>query len=310
MKAAKRLPSNLALRMSGEGHSIAPTFVRELDDLAASHLAVWLAAILPPGPALLWCCERQVAATLAHDGRRPVVLLEQREGAVAEALRLGAPGVRVVNAPAGAAIVDLEMGGFTGLVVSCDRLPDDGGAVLSQLVALSTDDSVICLVADSGIDPSVVAALGRAPSSLEQVVAACSWIGHDSIPPGEELVAGVRQVGDPAGRTPRRHLVVAGLDAGTSASSVLLGDDQGLAAWQSGLTQMTETVVGLDHLVGEQHAQRITSLERSLADAEKGRAAAEQSTAVLAAHIELIHRSTSWRITRPLRSLRDLVAKG
>jgi hypothetical protein len=298
--------------MSGEGQSIAPTFVRELDDLAASHLAVWLAAVLPPGPALLWCCERHVAATLAHEGRRPVVLLEQREGAVAEALRLGVPGVRVVHAPASTEIdlTDLEMGGFTGVVVSCDRLPDDGGAVLSQLVALGTDDSVICLVADDGIDPSVVAALGRASIALEQVVAACSWIGPGSIPPGEELVARVRQVGDPAGRTPRRHLVVGGPGAGAGAPSVLLGDDQGLAAWQSGLMQMTETVVRLDHLVGDEHAQRIAALERSLADANERRGDAERTAAALAAHIELIHRSTSWRITQPLRSLRDLVAKG
>jgi hypothetical protein len=202
------------------------------------------------------------------------------------------------------------MGGFTGVVVSCDRLPDDGGAMLSQLVALGTDDSVICLVADDGIDPSVVAALGRAPIALDQVVAACSWIGHDSVPPSEDLVASVRQVGDPAARTPRRHLVVGGPGAAPGVSSVLLGDDQGLAVWQSGLTQMTDTVVRLDHLVGDQHAQRIAELERSLADANERRADAERSAATLAAHIELIHRSTSWRITQPLRSLRDLVAKG
>lgn len=286
------------------------TFTQELEDLAAGHIALWLAGVLPMGPALLWRGGRHLAGVLAQHMMRDVILLEPEEGATAEAIRHGTPGVRVVHAPLAKDtpdLSDLGMQGFRTLVMRPE--PGELPALLTALLPLTTDDSAVCIVTtppEGAAHADALAAVGRPAIVLRQLVTASSFI---SVTDADAEVT-VDHLGEEPPRVhARRELVLAGAEHCSLRSSVLLGEEHGVESWRAGIDQMVETVTALDRLVLREHAMRVDTLEAELAVAEQRRRDADQTVVALSNHIELIHRSTSWRVTRPLRWFKEMTTR-
>jgi hypothetical protein len=289
-----------------------PTFARELDELAASGLSLWLAAALPTGPTVLWACDRHLAVTLAQDRQRELLLLEPREAAAAAGIRHGSPGLQVRHAPlAGPApdLSDLGMGDFAAAVLDLTAPADEVGgasATVPAVAALVAAEAVVIVVTTAdGTAPAVDAleTLGWTTVVVDAAVAACAHIGLGDAPHH------LRVVGDPSERAPQMRLVVAGRDAGALPSLVVVGSEQGGAAWRSGVDQVSATVTALDAVVDRERAALIAALQAEVARGQVQLAAARQDAAELAAAVDAMHASTSWRLTRPLRMLRDRVGR-
>lgn len=283
-----------------------PTFARELEQLSTSAVALWLAAALPSGPTLLWACEPEIAHVLTQDRGREIVLLEPREDQAEVAMRHGAGGLRVLHVPWGASgpdVSDLGMWDFSAAVVRDGLGSFD--EVLSPVLDLLLPGGAVAVVTEPRHSAAVVDALarrGRYSSAVEVDVAACAHIS-----PGGPAPAQVRIVGD-ANHRDAHHLIVMSRDDLVDLPNVLLvGAEQGLPAWSSGLDQMSETLIELDRLVDAKHAARVAGLEAALAAADARLHEAQRALDDRTAALEAVHRSTSWRITRPLRLAKDLM---
>lgn len=283
-----------------------PTLARELEQLSASALALWLAEALPSGPTLLWACGPEIGHLLAQDQCREVVLLEPREAEAEVAMRRGAGGLRVLHVPVrGAApdLSDLGMRDFSAAVVVDGPGPVDG--VVASILDLLLPDGLLVVVCDPQRAAAVTSALegrGRASAVAAVDLAACARVS-----PGGSTPDDVRFVGD-ASRRDAHHLVVVSGGSQIELPSVLLvGAEQGLPLRARDLDQMSETIVALDRVVDQEHAARLAGLEAALADTQhqlvEARRALDDRTAALAA----VHRSTSWRVTRPIRLMKDLL---
>lgn len=285
-----------------------PTFARELAELMASHRALWLAEALPAGPLLLWAAGRTLAATLCADPRRTVVLLEPSEAAAAAAMRQGAPGLRTVHVADGhAAASDLEemgLSGFVGAVV-VPGSPAELDAVLPLLAQRCLPDSAICIVIapdDAERAAQALREIGRTDAAtLHQRSTACSHIER-ALGSARSTLREARSAGDP-----EVALVASGLRTGAGdAGDVLLGHDVGVSAWRTGVDQMAATVALLDQVVDERNTSRLRELEGALALAQQRSADAQRSAEEWEAQVDLLHRSTSWRLTAPLRRITAL----
>ncbi|MGH9084683.1 MAG: hypothetical protein ACRDYW_04470 [Acidimicrobiales bacterium] len=284
-----------------------PTFARELDDLGNGHLALWLADAMPSGPSLLWGFGRDLAVPLAGDRRRAVVLLTDDEQIAAATIRHGAPGLRVAHVRSESHVPDvsdLDLAGFASIVVNA-RADEPIDALLSTLLGMGAPGCSVCVLAPPASVGEVVRALhalGREVEVLDHEVAACSQITPPSAPDSR---ATLRQLGGGAGRVPDRHLVTAGI--GVATPSVLVGEAQGLAPWKAGVEQMADTVTALDAHVDRATATRVEALEAELGDLRARLETAEGAARDAAQALEAVQRSTSWKVTAPLRSLTSLV---
>jgi hypothetical protein len=295
---ATRAPGNVDRVLQRGAPPVEPTFTHELEALAVGHVALWLADLVPAGPILLWACPRDLAVALAQGRRNEVVLLEPREREAAEGIRRGAAGLRVVHTPLAGGrpdTSDLGLIGFTAVVASLQ--PDgDVDGVLGALLALAAEDSALVVLAPLGASAEVVEALdrlGRDGSVVEHRIAACSFISG-----ADTDTARIERVGADHGRRAAPELVVSGLPGGHPEASVCIGAEQGLRAWLDGVDELAATVTALDDIVTTAHRDRVAELEAQVTDREARLRGAEEALA-------LLHRSTSWRITRPIRVLRD-----
>lgn len=286
-----------------------PTFARELAELMASHRARWLADVLPAGPLVVWGGGRALAATLCADPSRTVVLLEPSEAAASAAMKQGCPGLRTVHvASSHSAGSDLEEMGLRDLVgmVMVPRSPSEIDVVLPLLARHCVPTCAICIVVssdDADHAARSLESLGRQDAvTLFQRSSACSRIE----PAQGSLAPTVRA--DPAEGGPDIALALSGVPAQIcAAGDVLLGHDVGLRTWRAGVDQMAATVALLDQHVDEQTTSRVRQLEGALALEQQRGADAQRSAEEWAAQVDLLHSSTSWRITAPLRRITALV---
>jgi hypothetical protein len=272
-----------------------------------------LAAALPPGPTVLWACDRDLAITLAQDRARELLLLEPREAEASAGIRHGSSGLQVRHTPlAGSApdLSDVGMTGFAAAVIDL-RAPGDAagepGSTVRAVAELVAQEALVVVVAQPEgalLVVDALGALGWATVVIDGALATCSHIGPADAPPE------VRFVGEPSGRVPQVRLVVAGREASALPRLVVIGSEQGRSTWQRGVDQLSATVTALDAVVDRARAERIASLEAEVAHCRSELADTRRSAAELAAALDAVHTSTSWRVTRPLRSLKDRTGRG
>ncbi|MGQ0832704.1 MAG: hypothetical protein ACT4OV_13610 [Microthrixaceae bacterium] len=288
-----------------------PTFARELDALAEAHRAAWLASVLPAGPALTWSVGRAIAAALCTDGSRGVVALEPLEAVAADVMRRGSAGLRVLHAagprPSVPDLAGLGLTGFRSIVVAADDALELA-IVLPQLVAAAEAGCTVCVIdppdpdaavemlADNGLEGAVV--------HVQRVLAA------SHIAPRAQSPAPATVDGDVRDIEAERVLVTCGIaQAERDASSVRLGHPTGTTSWRTGVDQMAASLARIDRTVGDLHAARVVELEAALDVAQHRNDLAQQETAAWAERVELLRRSTSWRVTAPLRRVTDLLRR-
>lgn len=282
------------------------TFARELEDLAQSHRAVWLAAVLPSGPTLVWSGGRALSATLSADPRRPVVLIEPSEADAAAAMGRGAPGLRVVHAPGGSrALPDLPALGlaqFAALVILA-RDEDELRHLVPSLLTLGMDGCALCIVAGVDLEPAIREVVGALAGPIvvhRQRVVAASQIDH---PGAGSFRDEVRQLG--VSSEPQAVLVTVGLDS--AGSSVLLGHDLAASIGGAASAQVVSSAAALDEAADRLHQARVHELEIAVERARVANERARSTIENLTQQIELLHASHSWRATAPLRRITGLL---
>jgi hypothetical protein len=276
-------------------------FAERLADLAAAHRMAWLAQVLPPGPCLVWAGGPSLAAALAGDGSRTVLLLEPTARGAERALAEGAPGVTVRHAPDVASSPALDGAGFASLVVVLAP-DDDPRRLLPPLVERSHQRGAIAVVDRHGrwqAALDVLRGLGRAPDVVHQAVRTASCIAVAD---------------DPVTATPETSLAPDASDAvllvdGLSPDpSVLLGDAAGPPAWTQSADEAVAALRRFDEQVRTEQIARIRELEAALAAADAERAAAQHVADDRGLQIDALLSSTSWRISAPARWASDVVA--
>lgn len=277
-------------------------FADRLSGLAAAHRMTWLAHVLPPGACLLWAGGPSLAAAIAGDGSRTVLLLEPTVRGTERALAEGAPGVVVRHAPHVRSTPAAEPGEFASLVVvptADDHLAD----LLPPLVERLHPRGAIAVVDEHGAWQEAVdllRRLDREPAVVHQAVRAASCIAVTD---------------EPVSATPETALApdtdstVLVLDGLAVAPSVLLGGPAGPPTWTDDATEAVAALRRFDEQVVEERVARIRELETALAAEQAERAAAQHQADDRALQIDALLSSTSWRMSAPARRASDLVAK-
>lgn len=277
-------------------------FADRLAGFADAHRMTWLAQALPPGACLLWAAGPSLAAALAADESRTVLLLEPTARGTERALAEGAPGVIVRHAADGRLAASAEGGAFASLVVvACGD--DDLAELLPSLIEHLHPRGAIAVVDDRGTwqeAVDVLRGLHRAPVVVHQAVRAASCIAVDDQPaPAVPETALAPDDSDSV-------LVVDGLPI---TPSVLLGGAAGPPAWGDDPAEALAALRRFDEQVAEERVARIRELERALASAEAARAAAQHEADDRALQIAALLSSTSWRFSAPARRASDVVAR-
>lgn len=288
--------------MSGTELERPVPFADRLDGLAAAHRMAWLAQVLPPGSCLLWAGGPSLAAAIAADGSRTVLLLEPTARRAERALAEGAPGVIVRHAARVDDTSAADGGGFANLVVVL-RAGDDPAELLPPLVARVHQRGAIAIVDEDGAwqaTVDVLHRLGREPEVLHQIVRSASCIAVTD---------------EPAPATPETSLVpeagcaVLVVDGLPARPAVLLGGPAGPPDWIDDAAESVAALRRFDEEVAEERVARIRGLEAALATARAERAAAEHVAHDRALQIEALLSSTSWRMSAPARWTSDVVAR-
>lgn len=277
-------------------------FAGRLAGLAAAHRMAWLAQVLPPGSCLLWAGGPSLAAAIAGDGSRTVLLLEPTAGGAERALAEGAPGVAVRHATTADDDAVGAAGGFASLIVvlAADDAP---GEVLPALVARVHPRGAVAVIDEGGAWQAavdVLRRLDREPVVVPQVVRAASCIAVADEPVTATPESSLAPDGDAT------MLVVAGLDPTPSA---LLGGPAGAPSWIDDADDAVATLRRYDERLAEERAARIAELEAALVAAEVDRAAVQHLADDRALQIEALVSSTSWRVSAPARWASDVVAR-
>lgn len=287
--------------MSGTELERPVPFGDRLHGLASAHRMAWLAQVLPPGSCLLWAGGPSLAAAIAADGSRTVLLLEPTARRAERALAEGAPGVIVRHAATVDDTSAADGGGFANLVVVLTA-GDDPAELLPPLVERVHRRGAIAIVDEGGAWQAavdVLRRLGREPAVVHQTVRSASCIAVTD---------------EPAPATPETSLapdagcavlVVDGLPA---LASVLLGGPAGPPHWIDDAAESVAALHRVDEQVAEERVARIRELEAALATAQAERAAAQHVADDRALQIEALLSSTSWRISAPARWTSDVVA--
>lgn len=274
-------------RAGGEPSS---TFDDEVSEVGQAHLARWLDEQLPPGPCLVWGGGMTLAAVLATDRRRSVLLVEPHARAREEASRRSRPGVALGGADA----VDEGLTFDSGVIVA----RPDQASVVEQLLAGALRGAAVAVVVDPADADQVVAALeasDRRPTTVRQHLRLASVVGADDRPlPADWL-----------GLTEGEPDTVIVLDGAETHPSVLIGRDAGPTPAWADLDWLRRSIREVDAELRAVDAVRLGELEEQLTAAEHRRAELEARAASLQQRIAELEASTSWRVTAPLRWVSD-----
>lgn len=277
-------------------------FAGGLADLATAHRMVWLAQVLPPGACLMWACGPSLAAAVAGDGSRTVLLLEPAPGGAERALAQGAPGVSVRDAQAYGRTSQNGAEPFASLVVALDE-HDDPAEVLPGLLGRLHRRGAIAVVHEGDTWPDTLELLqgaGRRPSIVHQGMRVASCIGV-----GDDLVTAVPDASLHVDADDPFVIVTDGLLA---EPSVLLGGPARPPVWATDAEEAVDTLRRFDEQVSAERLTRVRELEGALAAVEADLAAAHLESRDLALQLEAVLTSTSWRLSAPGRWASDAVA--
>jgi hypothetical protein len=273
------------------GEEPSSTLDAEAAEVGQAHLARWLDELLPPGPCLVWAGGTTLAAVLATDRRRSVLLVEPHAGEREEASRRSRPGVALGGPDAVGDGMTFDSG-----VIVADADGDAG--VVERLVGGALRDAVVAVVADPADATWVVPALeaaGRRPTTVGQHLRLASVVVADDHP----LPAGW------LGLTEGEPDAVIVLDGADAHPSILIGRDAGPTPSWADLDWLRRSIREVDAELRAVDAVRLGHLEAQLTAAEQQRAELEARVASLQQRIAELEGSTSWRVTAPLRWVSD-----
>lgn len=277
-------------------------FASGLADLASAHRMTWLAQVLPPGACLMWAGGPSLAAAVATDGSRTVLLLEPAPGGAERALAQGAPGVSVGDARSPRQIAATDAGPFASLVVALDE-QDDPTEVLPPLVAAVHERGAIAILHPGSTWPDTVAVLrglGRHAAVVRHSIRVASCLGVRDEP--------VPAVPDAALHADSDDAFVVITDGLPEDPSVLLGGPAGPPAWVADADQAIDVLRRFDEQVSAERLARVRALEGALAETEAALAAVRLEADDLARQLDAVLTSTSWRLSAPGRWASDVVA--
>jgi hypothetical protein len=262
------------------------TIAAELDDLLGAHQASWLSEVLPAGSCLVWAGGPTLAAVLAADATRTVLLIEPEERALEGALRLASSGTQVRGPGALGDLAD-----FASVVVALHGHPDPR-ELLEPILARHRADAPVAVIASPEAAPAVLEALaadGRSGSIVAQHLRLSS-----SIALGSEAVQ-VQGLEGSQHASPAAVIVVSEIEP---APSVLLGRDAGPTQWWTDVDRVHATLHRLDLELRTAEVVRIDELDAALTEAN----------ALASERMDRIHEllaSTSWRLSAPVRWVID-----
>jgi hypothetical protein len=277
------------------GEESPSTLAAEATELGQAHLARWLDELLPPGPCLVWAGGMTLAAVLAADRRRPVLLVEPRERAREDSARRPRPGVTSGGADAVADGMRFD----SGVIVAG---ADAAVPLIEQLVVGALRDATVAVVVEPGQVDRVVAALeamDRRPTAVRQHLRLASTLGADDRPASSQCLS-------PAEDQPSTVVVLVGVEA---LPSVLVGRDAGPTRAWAEVEWVRRSIRELDAELQAVDRARIDELEAQVAGAAQRLAELEARAAGLQQRIAEVEGSTSWRMTAPLRRLSDRVKR-
>lgn len=285
---------------------VAP-FSAELDDLAHTHLATWLAEVLPTGPCLVWAGGPSLASVLTAAGDRTVLLVEPTTARAEHASRHPSPGVRAQPAPSGSLTRSNDLpgrGSYASAVVVLTAA-GDAHEVVTSIAGHLASGAAIAVRAAPGTGADVLATLeglGWEATVVHQEIRSASCLAlqnHDLTRPS----APARGLPGIEPRTIEADIVLAGAVA---TPSVLLGGDATPERWWHGREDLITHLRDLDQQMLTDDMRRIHELEVALSAT---RASADQQAALSAQRIEALLKSTSWRMTAPVRRISEALRR-
>ncbi len=265
------------------------TLAAEGRELAQAHLARWLDELLPPGPCLVWAGGVTLAAVLAADRRRTVLLVEPRTADVEEATRQARAGVMVRGADA---IADGRR--FASAVIMAGTDAGSESALWSSVV-----DAAVAVVSDARSAEAVAArleAVGRRSIVVRQHIRLSSTLDSDGVADYVDRLPGT------GAEEAATVIVLAGVEA---RPSVLIGPDAGPSRWGAELDDLRQSIRQVDEELHADHVVRINELEAKVSEAGVRYRALETHAVGLQQRIDDLEGSTSWRLTTPLRWVAD-----
>ena len=291
---------------TSRGRVHASTLDAEGAELGDAHLARWLDELLPPGPCLVWAGGMTLAAVLAGDRRRPVLLVEPRAADLEDAGRRIRPGVRLTGVEA------LDAGQPFASAVIVAGADDDLELVLRSLLDGPADRSpdrppldepVVAVVAEPTGVATVLTALerwGRPAVVARQHLRLASTLGIDGgAAPAECL--------EPRDGEATAVVIVSGSVPLASApeGSVLVGPDAGPTRAWAEAEWVRQSIRQVDAELRAVDAVRLEELEARLQEAEQRRHELEAYADGLERRVADLEGSTSWRVTAPMRWVSD-----
>lgn len=277
----------------------AAPFSAELDDLAHTHLATWLAEVLPTGPCLVWGGGPSLASVLTAAGDRTVLLVEPTTAGAEHASRHLSPGVRAQPPPSGSLTRSDDLPGRGSYASAFVLLTADGDAheLVTSIAGHLASDAAIAVRAAPGTGADVLATLeglGWEAAVVHQEIRSASCLAlqnHEFTHPPAPAhhLPGIEP------RTIEADIVLAGTVA---TPSVLLGGDASPERWWQDREDLVTHLRSMDQQLLTDDMRRIEELEAALSAT---RADAEQQATESAQRIEELLGSTSWRMTAPVR---------